>query len=494
MRKYMRKVASTIGVGLLVLAVMGGLFALSPITAEAVEPESPGGEWEAGVIPPGEAYNDGTDVLEFYWHCWGWTGTGDYYTFSIHESGDLETPIYIQRSDVSGQVFEGITEPLQDIYGWATGTDIYNPEETNGGGQTHDWTVPDTMLPGDYWGVVSIYVQEQIEPEAQNIISFDILQATGELVVFKYNDLNGSGDWESGELGVEGFVFDITGPEDYLDQVTSIDGLITLSDIPIGTYIITEEPLPDGWEKTEPTAGYSQQAEVTTGGSVQVDFGNQQVGDLEIIKEDDTGAGLSGWSFDVTGPVNRSGDTGGGGVLLFEDIPVGDYTVEETMEPGWTNVVPDTGPPYTMDATVSFNAKTTVTFVNEETIGDLEIIKKDELGAGLSGWHFEVTGPVNRSGDTGAGGVLLFEDIPVGSYTVTETMKGGWTSIDPGGSDPYEKGAEVLLNTKTTVEFQNQRPPSVPTLGQWGMIIMGVLFAALVIGLPIWRRRLAANR
>jgi len=490
MRKYVRKVASTIGVGLLVLAVMGGIFALSPVLADEPGPESPGGQWEAGVIPPGTAYNDGTGVLQFYWRCWNWTGTGNYYTFAIHQFGN-PTPMYIQSSAL-GDTFPGITVPLQSIDGWAAGTDIYNPE---GSGNTHDWAVPAGFSAGAYSAWVHVYVKEKTGPEASNMISFDILQATGDLVVFKYNDLNGNGDWDSGEPGVQGFVFDITGPANYLDQVTDVNGLITLSGIPIGNYTVTEEtPLPAGWKKTEPAATYSQPAAVTTGGSVQVDFGNQQVGDLEIIKQDDLGAGLSGWYFEVTGPPNMSGYTGAGGVLLFEDIPVGSYTVTETMKAGWTNIDPTTGPPYTKPATVPFNAKTTVTFVNEETIGDLEIIKKDDLGVGLSGWHFEVTGPVNRSGNTGTGGVLLFEDIPVGSYTVTETMKPGWTNIEPPTGPPYQKGAEVLLNTKTTVEFVNQRPPSVPTLGQWGMIIMGVLFAALVIWLPIWRRRLTANR
>lgn len=492
MRKYMRNVASIIGVALLILTVIGGLFALSPITAEAVDPQSPA-EWEQGVTP-NEVYNDGTGVLYFHWHCWDWVGTGDYYTFAIHELGNYATPIYIQRSDL-GDTFVGITVALQDIDGWTAGTDIYNPEETNGGGQTHDWTVPVAFPEGDYWGIVTVYVQAQADPEAQTLISFDILQATGELVVFKYNDLNGNGDWDGGEPGVENFVFDITGPEDHLDQVTNVNGLITLSDIAIGDYTICEEtPLPPGWEKTEPAVGYCQPATVTTGGSIQVDFGNQQVGNLEIIKEDEFETGLAGWHFDVTGPESMSGDTGVGGVLLFEDIPVGNYTVTETMEAGWTNIEPPTGPPYTMPAAVPFNDTVTVTFINEETIGDLEIIKRDDTGAGLPGWHFVVTGPVNLSGDTGGGGILLFEDIPVGNYTVTETMKPGWTSIDPGEPGPYTKPAEVFLDTKTTVIFVNERPPSVPTLGQWGMIIMGILFAALVIWLPIRRRRLAANR
>ena len=499
MKRFVRNITSIIGVGLLVLAVMVGLFALNPIMAQEddeVEPQTPT-IIVLGSSPP-SVLNDGTGVMNFNWDISDWAVEYHawYYSFSILKP---DTTVLYSQDSLAGDIFPGIIGPLVSVDGMTGGPAVHilQPESPS----AHTWTVPAGTPAGGYTARIEFWTHEWYDEyatyEASMDVSFGVLQAVGELVVFKYNDLNGNGDWDGGEPGVQDFTFDITGPENYLDQVTDANGLITLSDIPIGDYTVTEEsPLPAGWVKTEPAdaADYTQQATVTSGGSVQVDFGNQQVGNLEIIKEDEFETRLVGWHFEVTGPENMSGDTGAGGILLFEDIPVGNYTVEETMEPGWTNVEPPTGPPYTMPAAVPFNDTVTVTFVNEETIGDLEIIKKDDTGTGLAGWHFDVTGPVNLSGNTNGSGVLLFQGIPVGDYTVTETMKPGWTNIEPPTGPPYEKDAEVLLDTKTTVEFINQRPPSVPTLGQWGMIIMGILFAALVIWLPIRRRRLAANR
>ncbi|MDY6892531.1 MAG: SpaA isopeptide-forming pilin-related protein, partial [Chloroflexota bacterium] len=105
--------------------------------------------------------------------------------------------------------------------------------------------------------------------------------------------------------------------------------------------------------------------------------------------------------------------------------------------------------------------------------GDLMIFKyKDSDGDGtegyqpgegdhgLGGWNFTVEGPgaYSWSGDTASDGYIILSGLEVGTYTVTETLKLGWTNTDPGGVAPYSKTAAVPEGGSTTVMFGNWAP------------------------------------
>jgi hypothetical protein len=51
-------------------------------------------------------------------------------------------------------------------------------------------------------------------------------------------------------------------------------------------------------------------------------------------------AGLSGWTIQLTGPVNQTTTTGTGGTYRFCGLPPGTYTVAEVLQPGWTRTFP----------------------------------------------------------------------------------------------------------------------------------------------------------
>jgi hypothetical protein len=102
-------------------------------------------------------------------------------------------------------------------------------------------------------------------------------ETTGNLIIYKYNDLNGNGSWDVGEPYLSGWHFDVTGPQNFLDQVTDINEKITLNGIPTGGYIITETTLLSGWKHTDPDSPpYQKVANVTTGATTEVKFGNQE--------------------------------------------------------------------------------------------------------------------------------------------------------------------------------------------------------------------------
>jgi hypothetical protein len=94
----------------------------------------------------------------------------------------------------------------------------------------------------------------------------------GTLKIFKFYDSNSNGIWESGEQPLSGFSFTITGPVS--ERVyTNADGYALLSNLPYGTYTITEN-VPSGWTVT---TSNPQQVYINSQSLVEVKFGNKQI-------------------------------------------------------------------------------------------------------------------------------------------------------------------------------------------------------------------------
>jgi uncharacterized repeat protein (TIGR01451 family) len=64
-------------------------------------------------------------------------------------------------------------------------------------------------------------------------------------------------------------------------------------------------------------------------------------------------AGLSGWTIQLTGPVNQTTTTGAGGTYRFCGLPPGTYTVAEVLQPLWVQTFPPT--PGTHTVTLAAN-------------------------------------------------------------------------------------------------------------------------------------------
>jgi hypothetical protein len=96
----------------------------------------------------------------------------------------------------------------------------------------------------------------------------------GGLEIFKFNDLNGNGVQDTGELPLAGRQVTITGPGGYSSSaITNAAGLIILTGLVPGTYIVTEI-VPPGWTVITPNP---QTVTVVVGGVVQqVRFAERQ--------------------------------------------------------------------------------------------------------------------------------------------------------------------------------------------------------------------------
>jgi len=85
---------------------------------------------------------------------------------------------------------------------------------------------------------------------------------------------------------------------------------------------------------------------------------------------------------------------------------------------------------------------------------------------GLSGWTIKLSGDEVDSTVTSSSGYYIFDNLLPGSYTVSETLKTGWTRTYPTGSGTYSR----TLNSGDNVQNLNfgnmQLPPSVGGRGE----------------------------
>jgi hypothetical protein len=126
--------------------------------------------------------------------------------------------------------------------------------------------------------------------------------------------------------------------------------------------------------------------------------------------------------------------------------------------------------------------------------GNLTVFKYDcDTLEGLYNWDFTITGPGPcPDGKTNASGYINRTGLVPGLYTVTETLKAGWTNCDPGGTPPYQKQVWVPASGWNYTEFGNfaefydlrickyedanvngQRDPAEEGLADWKFHITG---------------------
>ena len=90
---------------------------------------------------------------------------------------------------------------------------------------------------------------------------------------------------------LSGATFEITGPNNYSEtKTTNANGTITISNLPLGNYTITETGAPTDY-RLNLQENKSTTVNVTSGGTATAAFKNKQYGDLTVTKKDqDTGS------------------------------------------------------------------------------------------------------------------------------------------------------------------------------------------------------------
>ena len=202
---------------------------------------------------------------------------------------------------------------------------------------------------------------------------------------------------------------------------TDESGVVVFAGLPLGPYYCQESQVPPGYF---PEGGIELVYLDGNGKVVTLTYTNKPArGSIKLTKKNSDGELLSGVVFtlyDTDKNELTTGTTDENGVVVFDNLPIGDYWYAETSElPGY---VPNHN---LMAARVGFHtAVDEHTFTNYKAHGHVRVIKSDENGAPLAGVHFKLTdetGNLIDEGDTGTDGKLLFTMLPVGKYILKET-------------------------------------------------------------------------
>ncbi|MBI2035959.1 MAG: hypothetical protein HYT12_04770 [Candidatus Liptonbacteria bacterium] len=247
----------------------------------------------------------------------------------------------------------GVTGDLS-ITGAVVDPGTYNLSESGGptGYNPSDWLcVGGTQDDGD---TVTIAEGENATCTITNTFGY-----AGFISGYKWHDLDGNGEWDDGEPGLDGWNIYMNSWD--FSTETDENGYYSFSSLPDGEYFVCEEsPLPDGWIQTYPDenredwcfAGQptGQRVTIEGGNSVEeINFGNW-TGEEESLSASifgfkydwDSEEGLFGWIITIIGnEIDDFAETNAEGEYRFTNLDPGTYTVCEEQQEGWTQMEPD---------------------------------------------------------------------------------------------------------------------------------------------------------
>lgn len=273
------------------------------------------------------------------------------------------------------------------------------------------------------WTVPFIITKKNLGGELLPNCEFEILDGNKCQITTGITDENGIATFSLGYGKY--FYHEIAAPEKYIIDDT------------LYPFEITEE-------------GVSVYAEMTNylkEGSIKVTkttTGNLNVKDIGFIVK-----GIS----DTNSDIERELFTDENGEALFENLPIGKYTVTEdgsTVPTAY--LVADE-----QEVTVEYNTTAEITVSNEEKTGSIKVQKRTEGQKNVEGITFYLKGTsdtgreINIPATTDKDGVAVFENVPVGTYMVIEdeeTVPYGYLVAD-------EKEVTVIYAETVDAEILN---------------------------------------
>ncbi len=279
-----------------------------------------------------------------------------------------------------------------------------------------------------------------------------------------YSDVDGDGVKDASEAPIAGVVISLKNASGSVvaSVTTAADGSYRFENLPAGTYTV-DESQPAGWSDGLDSAGtngattpandshtvtlaygqssinnnFGERAPASLSGNVYLDANNDGVKDATEVSI----AGVSISLLDVNGVEVRSTVTAADGSYRFDNIAAGTYTVVETQPIAYGDGI-DT--PGTNGASTPANDKFSVTLApgqtstsnnfGERTTGTVSgriyrDLNNDGVLDPVEGSISGVTVTLRDGGGnivgtttTDASGSYRFDQVPAGSYTVTETQ------------------------------------------------------------------------
>ena len=275
-----------------------------------------------------------------------------------------------------------------------------------------------------------------------------------------------------GQKNVEGITFYLKGTSDSgreinIPATTDKDGIAVFENVPVGTYMVIED------EETVPY-GYlvADEKEVNVIYAETVDaeiLNNEQTGTIKVHKRTEGDLNISGITFYLKGTsdsgreINVPATTDKDGVAVFENVPVGTYKIiedKETVPYGYLVAAEK-------EVTVTYAETVDTDILNEEQTGTIQIHKKTADMSNVEGIRFILSGisdtgrEINIPAITDKDGIAKFENVPIGTYTITEdgsTVPYGYLVAD-------SKQVTVTYAQTIDTDMVNEKAPDTPNTG-----------------------------
>lgn len=317
-------------------------------------------------------------------------------------------------------------------------------------------TVPTAYLVADEQEVTVEY-NETAEVKVTNE------EKTGSITVHKTTE---------GQKNVEGITFYLKGTSDSgreinIPATTDKDGVAVFENVPVGTYMVIED------EETVPY-GYlvADEKEVTVIYAETVDaeiLNNEQTGSITIHKTTEGQKNIEGIKFYLRGTsdtgreINISATTDKDGIAVFENVPVGTYKIiedKETVPYGYLVAAEK-------EVTVTYAETVDTDILNAEQTGIIQVHKKTADMTNVEGIRFILSGisdtgrEINIPAITDKDGLARFENVPIGTYTITEdgsTVPYGYLVAD-------SKQVTVAYAQTVDTDMVNEKAPDTPNTG-----------------------------
>ena len=235
----------------------------------------------------------------------------------------------------------------------------------------------------------------------------------------------------TGNLNIEGIKFFATGISDTnkdlkFEATTNENGVAMFDKLVIGKYVITEDgsTVPAAYltaDEQEVTVEYNETAEVS--------FENEEkTGSIKVQKRTEGQKNVEGITFYLKGTsdsgreINIPATTNKDGIAVFENVPIGTYSIiedEETVPYGYLVAAEK-------EVTVIYSETVDAEIINNEQTGTIKVHKRTEGDLNISGITFYLKGTsdsgreINIPATTDKDGVAVFENVPVGTYKIIE--------------------------------------------------------------------------
>ena len=273
----------------------------------------------------------------------------------------------------------------------------------------------------------------------------------------------------TGNLNIEGIKFLATGISDTnkdlkFEATTNENGVAMFDKLVIGKYVITEDgsTVPAAYltaDEQEVTVEYNETAEVA--------FENiEKTGSIKVQKRTEGQKNVEGITFYLKGTsdtgreINIPATTDKDGVAVFENVPVGTYKIiedKETVPYGY--LVADE-----KEVTVIYAETVDAEIINNEQTGTVQVHKRTEGQKNVEGITFYLKGTsdtgreINIPAITDKDGLARFENVPIGTYAITED----------GSTVPY--GYLVADSKQVTVTYAETVDTDILNAEQTGTI------------------------